>query len=136
MSRCHSPTLNPRQASWAVLLVSLVSVRAINQFLDQGSFAGWDAPGDGRARPPDRWVPQQSVRFWARPASLVSLYFALMSLPVSARVLMVVSRSTRWREAISLVAIMAATQAFTAPNAQRSMQGTWTWPATGSQVMP
>ena len=59
-----------------------------------------------------------------------------MSLPVSARVLMVVSRSTRCRDAISLVAIMNATQAFTAPKAQRSMHGTCTYPATGSQVMP
>src|SRR5262245_52242734 len=87
-----------------------------------------------QVRPPGS--RQQRVRFWARPASLVSLYFVLMSLPVSARVLMVVSRSTRCRDAISLVAIRAATHAFTAPNAQRSMQGTCTYPATGSHVMP
>src|SRR6185436_20420745 len=79
---------------------------------------------------------QQSTRFAASPPSLVSLYFAPMSRPVSARVLIVVSRSTRWRDAISLVAIMNAIHAFTAPNAQRSMQGTWTYPATWSHVMP
>ena len=40
------------------------------------------------------------------------------------------------RDAISLVAIMKAIQAFTAPKAHRSMHGTWTYPATGSQVIP
>ena len=49
---------------------------------------------------------QQSTRFAARPPSLVSLYFESMSLPVCARVLIVVSRSTRCRDSISLVAIM------------------------------
>src|ERR1700745_1599331 len=74
----------------------------------------------------DACRPQQSTRLAASPPSLVSLYLALMSLPVSARVLIVVSRSTRCREAISFVAIMYAVQAFTAPNAQRSMHGTCT----------
>src|SRR6478735_5071330 len=85
----------------------------------------WDLhPTYRRPLTRDRWVAQQRVRFWASPASLVSLYFGFMSLAVSASVLIVVSRSTRCRLAISLVAIMAATQAFTAPKAQRSMQGT------------
>jgi hypothetical protein len=46
---------------------------------------------------PVRWDPtllQQRTRFASSPASLVSLYFVDMSRPVSARVLMVVSRST------------------------------------------
>src|SRR6476661_4435618 len=87
---------------------------------------------------PGAWLDrrQQRTRLAANPPSLVSLYFVLMSRPVSARVLMVVSRSTRCRAAISLVAITKAIQALTAPKAQRSMQGTCTYPATGSQVIP
>src|SRR4029077_3195079 len=73
-----------------------------------------------------RTLRQQRTRFCASPASLVSLYFVLMSLPVSARGLTVVSSSKRCRHPISLVAIMKAVQALTAPNAQRSMQGTCT----------
>ena len=48
---------------------------------------------------------QQSVTERARPASLVSLYFAFMSLAVSARAITVASKSTRCRDAISLLAI-------------------------------
>ena len=62
-------------------------------------------------------VLQQRTRFAASPASLVSLYFVDMSRPVSARVLMVVSRSTRCLEPISFVAMRKAVHAFTAPNA-------------------
>ena len=35
-----------------------------------------------------------------------------------------------------VLSLAHAVQAFTAPNAQRSMQGTCTYPATGSQVIP
>ena len=76
--------------------------------------------------PPLEDRDQQRVRLRANPPSLVSLYFVLMSRPVWAMVAIVVSRSTRCRDAISLVAIMKAIQAFTAPKAHRSMQGTCT----------
>src|SRR5256885_1316517 len=117
MSRCHRPGLNPRQAS-------LVSGNSASFFFE--GLAGGRAAATVALITYCLTNPQQSTRFAARPASLVSLYFVLMSLPVSARVLIVVSRSTRCRDAISFVAIMYAVQAFTAPNAQRSMHGTWT----------
>ena len=74
-------------------------------------------PGDDPDLWCRRWVRcdpsslQQRTRFAASPASLVSLYFADMSRPVSARVLMVVSRSTRCLDAISLVAMRKAVHA-------------------------
>src|SRR5258708_3102071 len=86
-----------------------------------------------------RWNPsldQQSTTERANPASLVSLYLLFMSFAVSASAITVASKSTRCLEAISLLAIAYAVQAFTAPNAQRSMHGTCTYPATGSHVMP
>src|SRR4249920_2356876 len=79
---------------------------------------------------------QQSTRETARPPSDVSLYLAFISLAVSAMALTVVSKSTRRFAGISLLAIMNPVQAFTAPNAQRSIQGIWTKPATGSHVIP
>src|SRR5262245_55332924 len=79
---------------------------------------------------------QQSTTDTARPASLVSLYLLFISLAVWAIAVMVASRSIRCLEAISLLAIAHAVQALTAPKAQRSMHGTCTYPATGSQVIP
>src|SRR3954470_18111831 len=69
---------------------------------------------------------QQSTTDWARPASLVSLYLLFMSFAVSARAITVASKSMRCLDEISLLAIAYAVQAFTAPNAHRSMQGTCT----------
>src|SRR5436190_23303625 len=113
-SRCQRPGWNPRQAS--LVLVS---------FFGAGAGAALGSATVELMACLQKLF-QQRTRFAARPASLVSLYFAPMSLPVWARVLIVVSRSTRCRDAISLVATMKATQAFTAPNAQRSMHGTCT----------
>src|SRR6185369_4942308 len=85
---------------------------------------------------PAPFFDQQRTTERARPASLVSLYLLFMSLAVSARARIVASRSMRCREAISLLAIAYAVHALTAPKAHRSMHGTCTYPATGSQVMP
>ena len=78
----------------------------------------------------------RAPRETARPPSDVSLYFEFISFAVSAIAVTVVSKSTRRFAGISLLAIMKPVQALTAPNAQRSMHGTCTKPATGSQVMP
>ena len=59
-----------------------------------------------------------------------------MSLAVWAIAAMVASKSIRCLDATSLLAMAQAVQALTAPNAHRSMHGTCTYPATGSQVMP
>src|SRR5262245_19378819 len=85
---------------------------------------------------PIDYPDQHSTTDCASPASLVSLYLPFMSFAVSANATIVSSRFTRCLDAISLVAIMKAVQAFTAPKAHRSMQGTCTKPATGSQVIP
>src|SRR3954451_14639836 len=97
-----------------------------------------EAPRRTIRREFERGAPfnQQSTTDWARPASLVSLYLLFMSLAVWARAMTVSSKLTRCLEAISLLAIAYAVQAFTAPNAHRSMHGTCTYPATGSQVIP
>src|SRR4029453_8728115 len=79
---------------------------------------------------------QQSTTDRARPASLVSLYLLFMSFAVWARAATVASRLTRCLDAISFLATAYAGHALTAPNAQRSMHGTCTYPATGSHVMP
>jgi hypothetical protein len=71
-------------------------------------------------------VGQQSTTDRASPASLVSLYLLFMSFAVSASAWIVASRSTRCREAISLLAIAYAVHAFTAPKAHRSTHGTCT----------
>src|SRR4029077_9836028 len=80
--------------------------------------------------------PQQSVTERASPASLVSLYLLFISLAVWANAAIVSSRPTRWLAAISLLAIAQAVHALTAPNAQRSMHGICTYPATGWHVIP
>src|SRR6516165_4909668 len=121
MSRCHKPGLNPPQASF-------VSGNGAGDFFSADFFSGFVRTSVAillaRLRP--RVRVQQRTRFAAKPASLVSLYLVLMSFPVSARVSIVVSRSTRCREAISFVAIETAVHAFTAPKAHRSMHGTCT----------
>src|SRR5262252_4439049 len=83
-----------------------------------------------------RLIYQQRTTDTASPASLVSLYLLFISLAVCAIAVIVASRSMRWRLAISLLAIAYAVHALTAPKAHRSIQGTWTNPATGSQVIP
>src|SRR5687768_6300476 len=96
MSRCHNPGLNRRHGAR----------RSVDE-AEVGSSLMWLNVRGSRSRVWDTgFIVQQRTRFWARPASLVSLYLVLISRPVSARVLMVVSRSTRWREAISFVATM------------------------------
>src|SRR4029453_8280171 len=80
-------------------------------------------------------LDQQRTTERANPASLVSLYLLFMSFAVWARACTVASKLTRCLDAISLLAIAKAVQALTAPNAQRSMHGTCTYPATGSQVI-
>src|SRR5436190_23720120 len=79
---------------------------------------------------------QQSVTDTASPPSDVSLYFEFISFAVSAIASTVVSKSTRRWAGISLLAIMKPVHDLTAPNAQRSMHGTCTNPATGSHVIP
>jgi hypothetical protein len=64
------------------------------------------------------------------------LYFEFISLTVIAIAFTVVSKSTRRSAGISLLAIRKPTHALTAPYEQRSMHGSWTNPATGSQVSP
>src|SRR3954470_18120317 len=90
--------------------------------------ASGDEPGGSRR--------QHSTTDTARPPSDVSLYLAFISFAVSAMAATVVSKSTRRFTGISLLAIMNPVQDFTAPKAQRSMQGTCTKPATGSHVIP
>src|SRR5215510_11595816 len=89
-----------------------------------------------RLRRRERSPAQQSVTETARPPSDVSLYFEFISLAVSAIAATVVSKSTRRLAGISLLAIMKPVHDLTAPYAHRSMHGTCTKPATGSQVMP
>src|SRR3954469_2387966 len=79
---------------------------------------------------------QQSTTETASPPSDVSLYFVFISFAVSAIAFTVVSKSRRRLAGISLLAIMKPVHALTAPNAQRSMHGTCTKPATGSHVIP
>src|SRR3954447_9595213 len=81
-------------------------------------------------------MAQHSTTETARPPSDVSLYFEFISFAVSAMAVTVVSKSTRRFAGISLLAIMKPVHDFTAPNAQRSMHGSCTKPATGSHVIP
>lgn len=69
-----------------------------------------------------------------QPPRLVSLYFSDMSLPVRRLASIHASRGTKC-EPSPLSAREAAGMALTAPNALRSIHGTLTKPATGSQVI-
>ena len=94
--------------------------------LSSGAEVG--APATGAASRAPRTRPGRLPRFPCTSSS--------SPWPSSAMASTVVSKSTRRLAGISLLAIMKPVHAFTAPNAQRSMHGTWTKPATGSQVMP
>src|SRR5690606_26876265 len=102
-----------------------------------GSVDGAGHPRSLRRRA--RSVPgprdQHSTTFTASPPSEVSLYFTCMSAPMSRIVAITWSRDTTW-DPSPWRAMRAAVIAFTAARALRSMQGTWTRPATGSQVRP
>ena len=120
----------------AVLVLSGSGCRAPSSSRPSTGRAANRGAADGFARRDPGDVASTEHQDTARPPSDVSLYLAFISLAVSAMALTVVSKSTRRFAGISLLAIMNPVQAFTAPNAQRSMQGTWTKPATGSQVIP
>src|SRR4029453_4248123 len=79
---------------------------------------------------------QQRVSETARPPSEVSLYLLFISFAVIANACTVESKSTRRLAGISFEARRYPVQDLTAPNAQRSIHGIWTKPATGSQVIP
>jgi len=72
----------------------------------------------------------------ASPASDVSLRVRFMLGAVVAIAAIVVSKSTRWRVSVPSLAMQNAAKALTEANAQRSMQGTWTKPPTGSHAGP
>src|SRR5699024_923184 len=90
--------------------------------------------------PPVRTCPsggahQHSTTLTARPPIAVSLYLSLMSAPVAFIVAMTSSRLTKCSPSPHS-AILAALIDLPAPIALRSMHGTWTRPAIGSQVSP
>ena len=122
------------QQSTLLLLVWTHGCIGLHYWLRLGRFYRRIAPVLlGGNRLPE--AAQQATTLTARPPCEVSLYFSLMSRPVWRIVSMQLSSGTKC-EPSPRSASEAAVTAFTAPSALRSMQGTWTSPPIGSQVMP